>query len=106
MSNRWNYISRWFYYKDKDPEFVYNDLQDFENALINYNGSFDSDNKPWSDLIQIGKIKYLLTEYGGMDKSYMIFTNLNDKDDYFTVNYNPVRTGKDYKKPFEFYSID
>lgn len=36
----------------------------------------------------------------------MIFTNLNDKDDYFTVNYNPVRTGKDYKKPFEFYSID
>jgi hypothetical protein len=41
-----------------------------------------------------------------MDKSYMIFTNLNDKDDYFTVNYNPVRVNKDFKKPFEFYSID
>lgn len=97
-------------YKDKEPKFTYAYLSDFKDALKEYDGSFDSKNHPWGDLIKIGEVKYLLTEYGGgysNMKSYMVFTNIEDEDDYFTVNYDSVTSnaGKP-TTPFRFYSID
>lgn len=98
------------YYKDKEPGMVYSSLDEFERALRRYNGSLNPDEKVWSDLMLIGDKKYLLTEYGGMRVSYMIFTNLDDENDYFTVNYEPVTTnwkdGVKNSKPFQFFSID
>lgn len=95
------------YYADVECSFNYSDLNEFEEALQDYDGSYEVDAKPWDDLICIGGKKYLLTEYGGMKRSYMIFTNIEDENDYFTVNYEPVT--KNFGKPtqpFRFYGIE
>ena len=95
-------------YKDENCQFSYHNLNDFTNAMYEYDGSFEPKDKPWGDLICLGEKKYLLTEYGNSgEKDYMIFTNINDEDSYFTVYYNPVTSNAGKRtKPFTFYHIE
>jgi len=91
-------------FKDTKPAFVYNTMEDFENALKEYDGSFDSSAKPWGDVIEIDNEKYILSEYG---EGYMIFEHIDKDYDYFTVKYDPVTSnfGKP-TLPFRFYGIE
>lgn len=94
-------------YADAECSFTYDSLQDFEQALRDFDGSYDTKNLPWGDLMCIGGKKYLLTEYGGFEDSYMIFTNIDNDNDYFHVNYTPKTSnaGKP-TTPFRFYDIE
>ena len=91
-------------FADVEPSFTYVDMDAFEKSLKEYDGSFDTKAMPWGDVIKIDEELYILSEYGN---GYMVFEHITNKNDYFTVNYEPVRSnvGKP-TKPFQFYDID
>lgn len=92
------------YYQNEMPSFIYRNVDAFEKALMDYDGSFEPNDKPWGDIIEISNKKYIMSEYGN---DYMIFINLADPDDGYTIYYTPVTSNRGtVTSPFTFKSIE
>lgn len=95
------------HYKDYPPKFTYKSLRDFELRLEKANGTENSEDLPWGDVIKIGNKKYILSEYGSARNDYMIFSCIDNPDDYFQVNYQSITHNRgELTSSFEFYSLN